>query len=184
MPLLLLQAASTRSHGLACLPSLDLCPAAALQEQDEEAGEQASESTPGAQPPGDSEPSLAPSGGSAAGVRAQQAQQEHRDQVQQRSVETSARSAGHLGSRPAQAAPRTTTAPSYRPAAIHSARGAEYYNRPPTSTRSAGNSDSSGSGGWGGPGSTASTGALTAHNRLYADHFRKQKRLEEERRLR
>ncbi|KAL4431755.1 hypothetical protein ABPG77_002971 [Micractinium sp. CCAP 211/92] len=154
------------------------------ERQDEEAGEHAPESTPGAQPPAGSEPSLAPSGGSAAGVRAQQAQQEHRDQAQQRSVETSARSAGHLGSRPAEAAPRPTTAPSYRPAAIHSARGAEYYNRPPTSTRSAGNSDSSGSGGWGGPGSTASTGALTAHNRLYADHFRKQKRLEEERRLR
>lgn len=64
----------------------------------------------------------------------------------------------------------------HRPAAINSARGAQFFN-------DTGSPDPSGldyrsaamSGGGGG---------LPAHNRLYADHFRKQQRLEEERRLR
>ncbi|KAI3431406.1 hypothetical protein D9Q98_004459 [Chlorella vulgaris] len=68
---------------------------------------------------------------------------------------------------------------SYRPASIHSARGAEYYNRPPaTSTKSPDSGSDSGA-----P-YRSSGGSQPAHTRLYADHFRKQQRLEEERRLR
>ncbi|KAL4440425.1 hypothetical protein ABPG75_003426 [Micractinium tetrahymenae] len=165
------------------------------EEQEESADEQSPEGTPGVQPSAHSEPSLAPSlapsGGSGA-ARAHQPQQHPQQDQAQQQVETSSRSAGYLGLRPtaagvgAQAALRPTTAPSYRPAAIHSARGAEYFNHPPTSARSAADSeaDSSGGGVRRAPGSTGSTGSLPAHNRLYADHFRKQKRLEEERRLR
>lgn len=166
--------------------------AAVLQELDAGAEEQAPDGIPSVQPSARSEPSLAtslaPSGGSSTAVQQQQSQLQHHDQGQEHVVETSFRSAGHLGLRPAaaatQVAPRPTTAPSYRPAAIHSARGAEYYNRPPASARSAGDSEADSSGVWRGAGSTGSTGSLPAHNRLYADHFRKQKRLEEERRLR
>ncbi|PRW39076.1 expressed ef-hand domain-containing isoform A [Chlorella sorokiniana] len=76
---------------------------------------------------------------------------------------------------PAESEPPLT----HRPAAINSARGAQYFNDTgspdPCSLdyRSAGTAGGSGSG-----------GGLPAHNRLYADHFRKQQRLEEERRLR
>lgn len=118
-------------------------------------------------------------------------------------VEPSSRSAGVLGARPPppgeQAGPRPQTAgaalggqpseeqqqqgpPSYRPASIHSARGAEYFNHAPSSS---GGSHPDTDGGLhyrtAGVGGAAS---LPAHTRLYADHFRKQQRLEEERRLR
>ena len=76
--------------------------------------------------------------------------------------------------------------PAYRPACINSARGAEYFNQAPSSS---GGSNSAGSGGANnGSGQQFSGGSgggsVPAHNRLYADHFRKQQRLEEERRLR
>lgn len=78
----------------------------------------------------------------------------------------------------------------HRPACINSARGAEYFNQAPSSS---GGSHSAGSGGGGANngsgqqhsgGSGGGGGSVPAHNRLYADHFRKQQRLEEERRLR
>jgi hypothetical protein len=73
----------------------------------------------------------------------------------------------------------------YRPASVNSARVAEYFGRAPNSARGAGcDADLDGSlrychaaGGGGGSG-------VAAHARLYADHFRKQQRLQEERRLR
>lgn len=68
----------------------------------------------------------------------------------------------------------------YQPACATSAHGAQYFNRPPPgSTYSGSSGDSSG-----GLGYRSGGAALNAHSRLYADHFRKQQRLEEERRLR
>lgn len=75
---------------------------------------------------------------------------------------------------PAESEPPLT----HRPAAINSARGAQYFNDTgspdPSSLHYRSAATTGGGSGCG----------LPAHNRLYADHFRKQQRLEEERRLR
>ncbi|PSC72051.1 expressed ef-hand domain-containing [Micractinium conductrix] len=82
--------------------------------------------------------------------------------------------------RPATAAASVSSQRTFRPAALSSARGSEFFNSGPPGTSGLG----TGSGRYRAGGIGATSGALPAHNRLYADHFRKQQRLEEERRLR
>lgn len=165
-----------------------------LQDVDEGEEEEQEASTPGTQPSERSPLNSLPHSLASTGDRGQLVLQHPAPQYDSYQVETSSRSAGCLGSRPATAAAAAaaarpaTAAPSSRPATVPNGHAAEYYSRPPPTSRSVPDSevDSTGglhyrSAGSGTTGSGGSGGSLPAHNRLYADHFRKQQRLEEER---